>query len=39
MHIVVYSDAEQLLEFVSTDYPGSEQRRSSKQALNSKFHI
>lgn len=30
MHIVIYSDAERLLEeFVSTDYLSSEQRRPS----------
>lgn len=39
MHIVVYSDSEQLLKFVSTDYLSSEQRRPSMQILNSKFHI
>lgn len=39
MHLVVYSDSEQLFQFVSTDYLSSEQRRPSMQVLNSKFHI
>lgn len=39
MHIVVDSDSEQLLEFVSKDYLSNEERRPSMQALNSKFHI
>lgn len=38
MHIAVYSDSEQLIEFVSADYL-NEQRRPSMQALNSKLHI